>query len=118
MRSAQIRRIREDEQEKLVELAAADDHIVLFPTHVVEKNGEIVGYLSIGAIPIVNLWMDSKRVKSTDSIAVIGQLDAIMDDSGTPTYYMPCSENSPYHPYMERAGFQAALKTNLYVKSR
>ena len=118
MRSAQIRRIREDEREKLAELAAADDHIVLFATHVVEKNGEIVGYLSIGAVPIVNLWMDSKRVKSNDSIAVIGQLDAIMDDSGTPTYFMPCDEKSPYQPYMERSGFEAILKTVLHIKSR
>jgi len=117
MRAAQVRRIREDEHEKLSQLAAADNHIVLFPTHVVEKAGEIVGYLSIGAIPTVNLWMDSERVKASDSIAVLGQLDAIMDDSGIATYFMPCDEKSPYYRVMEKLGFEPIFKSVLHIKN-
>jgi hypothetical protein len=50
-----VRRIRPDEVEELGARAKKDDHEVVLPTHVVLKNGEIVGYLSVGAVPLVHL---------------------------------------------------------------
>lgn len=116
MMGARIRRIEPNELQELRERAAQDDHVVLAPTHVVEKEGEIVGYLSIGAIPIVNVWMDSQRLGPRDSVAVLGQLDAVMDYAGQPTYFMPCDPSSPFHPVMEKLGFDPLMETQLFVR--
>lgn len=116
MMGARIRRIGPEDVEELRRLAAADSHVVLAPTHVVEKDGGIVGYLSIGAIPIVNVWMDSAQLGPRDSVAVLGQLDAIMDHAGQPLYYMPCDGESPFHPVMERLGFGPLMETEIFAR--
>lgn len=117
MRAAQVRRIQEDELEKVKELAASDDHVTLFPTHVVEREGEIIGYISLGAIPTVNLWMHSEKVQARDSVHIMGQIDAIMNDSGMNMYYMPCDGKSPFYPVMEKFGFKRIMKTVLHIKN-
>jgi len=116
MMGARIRQVRMGEVDGLRERAAEDDHVVLAPTHVVEKDGKIVGYLSIGAIPIVNVWMDSKQLGPRDSVAVLGQLDAVMDYAGQPTYFMPCDPSSPFHPVMEKLGFGSLMETEIFVR--
>lgn len=117
MRQAQVRRIRQDEVSELRRLAAQDDHEVLAPTHVVVKNGCIVGYLSIGAIPTVNVWMSTEHTEARDSIAVLGQLDAIVDHGGIPMYFMPCDEKSPFFKVMDKLGFRKLFKQVLHYKS-
>ena len=106
-----VRRVHSFEVAELVERAAADDHEVLLPTHVVERAAadeqlddhgrpvkeELVGYLSIGAVPVVNVWMDSKKLKVRDSLTMLGQLEAIMNHSGMDAYFLPCAEKSPYY---------------------
>lgn len=117
MMGARIRRINPAKDLRdLRERAAADDHVVLTPTHVVEKDGEIVGYLSIGAVPIVNVWMDSEKLGPRDSVAVLGQLDAVMDYAGQPLYYMPCDKASPFSPVMEKLGFARLMETQMFVR--
>lgn len=116
MMGAQIRRIRDNEISELLERAADDNHVVLAPTHVVEKAGEIVGYLSVGAVPIVNVWMDSRRMGPADSVRVLSQLDAVMDYAGQPTYFMPCSQESPFHSVMDKIGFEHLMDTQLFVR--
>jgi hypothetical protein len=114
--SARIRRIRPEEVPELHALAANDRHVVLAPTHVVVKDGEIVGYLSIGAVPVVHVWMDSGAVQARDSLAVLSQLDAVMDHAGAPVYLMPCAKDSPYLPHMERMDFRELWDTTLFIK--
>ncbi len=116
MMGARIRRVEPGELPELRERAAQDDHVALWPTHVVEKDGEIVGYLSIGAIPIVNVWMDSRQLGPRDSLSVLGQLDAVMDYAGQPTYFMPCDAASPFHPVMEKLGFGSLMETEIFVR--
>ena len=116
MMDVRIRRMESSELQELRERAARDDHVVLAPTHVVEKGGEIVGYLSIGAIPIVNVWMDSTQMGPRDSVAVLGQLDAVMDYAGQPAYYMPCDKGSPFYPVMDKLGFGSLMETEIFVR--
>lgn len=90
---------------ELVRLAAEDDHGVLCPTHLVVKDGAIVGYLSLDATPIVNVWLHSKKVRAVDSVALLRRLDEEMQARGKPEYVMPCCEISPFYPHMDRLGF-------------
>ena len=57
-----IRQFKPADWDTLVKNAAADNHSGVYaPSVVMEKNNEIVGYLSM-AVPVVLSWQDSKKM--------------------------------------------------------
>jgi hypothetical protein len=105
--------------ERLVELqanAAADNHKVVAPTHVAMKNGEVVGYLSHGAIPTVLVWFDTKKVSAGDSTQLIVKMEEIAMSKGYPAIAVPCSESSPYFPYMPKFGYHDLAQMHMFVR--
>ena len=111
-----LRLIKEEEIEQLIEKAAKDDHQVVAPTHVIEKDGEIVGYMSIDAVPTVHSWFDSKVLKVRDSAVVDLQLKAIMNNNGIEHYFMPCASISPFRTVMESAGYKKLYDSTIFIK--
>ena len=97
--------ITPSELQALVAAAAEDKHTVLFPTHVIRRGEEIVGYLSICATPIVNVWAHSKKVNALQSVRLMHKLDDELKKNGVGTYIMPCSKDSPYYPHMQKLGY-------------
>ena len=57
--------------------AAADNHPVLAPSHVMVKGGQVIGYLSLGSLPTVQAWFDSKNKHALDSLKMIEQGEEI-----------------------------------------
>lgn len=103
--SVSLHPIRNSQQEIAVEqAAAADSHALLAPTHAVKKDGKVIGYVSILAMPVVHVWMDREAATVRDSLAMLAQTEAIVRDRGAHQYYMPCQENSPYFPLLEKVG--------------
>lgn len=94
-----------DEIQRLVTAAAEDDHIVVAPTHIVIKNDEIVGYASLGAIRMVNVWVHSKKVNKFESVRLLNEAENILRAGGAGVVCMPCAEHSPFRPYMQRLGY-------------
>jgi hypothetical protein len=86
--------------------AAADDHIVIAPSHVARLGDDLVGYASIGSIPVVNVWLDSQRVKAIDSLRLLRAAEQASRDMGIRQWLMPCAHTSPFYPHMERLGFK------------
>ena len=116
--SIKVRRLTSQlELDTLVENAKADDHLVLFPSHVVCKNGKIVGYGSINKTPIVNVWLSSKEIGPRDSMQLLSIAESIASSNGLDQIIMPCAEKSPFFPLMERMGFTRLGFTSLNVKS-
>lgn len=112
-----LRQIRTpDELKRLREAAKVDDHRVLLATHLVEKDGKIVGYGSINGAPIVNLWLDSKSVSAIDSVRLLRRLTDGLGFTGARHVLMPCAEKSPFTPFMENLGFERLGPTTLYLK--
>lgn len=112
-----LRQIRtKDELQRLVEAAKADDHRVVLATHVVEKDGKIVGYGSINGAPLVNLWLDSKAVSPADTARLFRRLTDGLSFQGARHMLMPCAENSPFAPMMGGMGFERLGPTTLYLK--
>lgn len=105
-----------DRMPSLVAAAAADDHCVLYPTEVFEKNGEIVGYVSVFGMPIVNVWLDSKKVTARDSLYLLGRMNQGIKAKGIGSYVMPCAEISPFYPKMDKLGFSKLGSTTLFYK--
>jgi hypothetical protein len=98
----------------LLEAAHADNHSVVRPTHIVRKDEGIIGYLSIGVLPTVLLWMDTKRAKVRDSLAVITFYENLVAPSGG--VIIPVQSKSPYYPLMEQAGYEKAGDGTIFLK--
>lgn len=95
--------------------AAMDDHVVIDPTHIVIKAGQVVGYISARAT--VHWWMHSKKCGPRDSLAVMHALETLLRNHGLEEYVILCSANSPYHPLMQRMGYQHLGATHAYKRT-
>ena len=104
------------EYDALNAAARADNHIALFPTHAVWKGGKIVGYGSINATPMVNVWLSSKDLGPRDSVQLLGVAEALASNAGLSQIIMPCADSSPFFPMMEKLGFTRLGFTSLNVK--
>lgn len=105
--------------QRMVELndhAAMDNHITLAPTHLVMKGERVVGYASMGGLPTLNVWMDSQRTHAMDSVRMLEHAEVALREKGVRHFLMPCAENSPFAPHMERLGFRRLGPTVLYIK--
>lgn len=104
------------EVEELVKVAANDSHDVVFPSHLVRKDGEIVGYAGIFSTPILMWWLDSEKGKARDSIEMMREIEKLALSSGVKRYTTICSEDSPYFRHMGKLGFRELGKTVMFVK--
>ena len=113
-----IRPFADNDWTTLVQNAKADEHSgVYFPTDVFVKNNEIVGYNSIGAVPMVLSWQHRTKMGPVDSAVVLGNI------LGTTRQFkhicIPCDPESPYHKsgFLKKAGFiEYSHQVILYIK--
>ena len=104
----------------LVENATADNHAGVYcPTHVtyIEKDGKetIVGYLSIGVVPMILTWQHTKLVGPIDSMRLLGFVEGCLQNFKFICF--PCDTESPYNRLLPKAGyFEYTKPVKLYVK--
>jgi hypothetical protein len=96
--------------------AAADNHTVLAPTHLMLKGEKLLGYLSIAGLPNVHAWFDSKHPHALDSLKMIEMGELTLREKGVSAYSLLCAEESPFTPHLERMGFTKLGTTVLYLK--
>ena len=110
-----VRRITDPQQaEAILKIAREDNDGVMFPSHVVIKNGEIVGGVSLGVIPFVALWHHSQKTGPKDSLILKSIYDSIMETKGTPQYFIACNAASPYVTHMEQLGYNPVWDTKIF----
>jgi hypothetical protein len=103
--NAQLQPITAEDLQPLIEAAKKDNHVVLYPTHVIKNNDEIIGYTSVCATPVVMVWADSQKVSAAQSVILLKNLEKELQQSGIKEYLMPCAKDSPYFPHMTKLGF-------------
>lgn len=104
------------ELSELLALAAADQHRVLGATHIARKGGRIVGYGSLGGLPVLNCWLDSVRVNARDTVHVLSVAEALLAAAGHTHVLLPCDPRSPLKPYLERLGFEPLGQCVMHMK--
>lgn len=111
-----IRQFRPSDMEELVKKAAEDNHAgVYYPTHVSVKDGKIVGYLSIGAVPMVLCWQSTKEVKAMDSVRLVAFMEGVLTQFQS--FAVPCDPESPYNKLLPKLGYIEYTKpVKLYLK--
>ena len=104
--SVTILPIRDQETYEEVRNKAYDNgHEVLQPTHMVVKDGEIIGAFSI-QVSCASWWMNEGKAKNRDSLQAFQGMEAIMADRGIASYIMPCEKKSTYWELMQRMGYK------------
>jgi hypothetical protein len=112
----QMRRMSLADLEPLQAAAASDNHIVIFPSHVAEQAGEIVGYASICMVPLLFCWVHSEKVKARDSFRLLREVEAEAARI-SPAVVLPCAQTSPFHPLMHRLGYKRLGPADWHFKS-
>lgn len=98
--------------------AEADQHRVIAATHMVEKHGQVVGYCSLGAATPMLVWLDTQQVQARDSLYLLNMAENIAANAGVRQLMVPCQTDSPFHPFMEKFGYQNAGKPfDIFLKS-
>lgn len=103
-----------DDYQAVMDAAKDDNHVINWPTHMVEKEGKIVGAASIASVPLLLVWNHSTEVKIRDSLHLNSVYRAIMEAKGHSEYLIACDADSPYNKYMEIAGYKPFWKTELF----
>jgi hypothetical protein len=111
-----IRPCRQENIAELVKLAEVDNHLVIAPTHILEKNGQLVGYISLGGVPTALVWTDTKLVKARDSACLLNFMENTVAASGSQFMALPCTTQSPYRPFIERLGYLNCGQHDLLIK--
>lgn len=96
--------------------AAGDSHCVMWPTHVLQKDGETVGYVSVCSMPVVNVWVHSQKTSALENVRTLKAVEAALRANGITEYVMPCADDSPFFEKMQRLGFSKIGQTTLFVK--
>ena len=110
-----IRLIQTLEQEtQVLQAAKEDNHSNMYPTHVIERHGEIIGASSIARVPLLLVWHHREKVSAKDSMHIKLVYDSIMETKGFPKYFIACSESSPYISHMTRLGYRTICKTQIF----
>ena len=113
-----IRPYKDEDREILKQAAEKDNHSgVYVPTHVSIKDDEIVGYLSIGVIPMILTWQHSEKIGPLDSMRILGHIEGAVAQAGFKNHCFPCAMESPYNRLLPKAGYIEYTKpVKLYIK--
>jgi len=102
---------------ELIVKAKAENHGVFLPTHTIKKDGELVGYFSIGSpgYPVVFAWLGDV-LTARDSFSLINNVENHLALAGSSGCCFPVPRSSPFHALMENMGFKQAGEYTFYVK--
>lgn len=108
-----------NERAELERLAHEDNHATIEPTHVFVKGSELVGYASIGAIPLVLPWFSTRKCKTRDSLYFINQMENFLANAMGPgggLICVPFVQGSPFAPHIEDLGYVNCGPANITFK--
>jgi hypothetical protein len=104
-----------EEAQRVIEAARANNDAIDFPSHILERDGEIVGALSMGVVPLVLVWTHTEKVSAKDSLHIVRAKDIIMETKGFDNYVIACNKHSNYNRFMGKLGYNPIWETELFV---
>ena len=112
-----LRKIQDADLKELVAQKAKEDgDNMQLPSHVVLKNGEVVGGWNIGQVPLLMCWHHREKVSAKDSLIINSTVESMMSHVGINQWWMACNSHSPYMKYFEKFGHNLVWPTNIIHK--
>ena len=100
----------------LAAAARADHHAPLNPTHVIEHDGEIVGYFGVNSLPLYRLWFHSEKLHAGASTRLLFMIENHFRMAGVAIVATVINEASPFYPAAGRGGYLECLGDRLFLK--
>ncbi len=110
----------QDLVDRLVVPAAKADGVVgvFCATQVLVKNNEVVGYLSINAVPTVLCWLHKTKMYIRDSIAVGSFIENYVQNvCNSNLVIVPSPSNGPLSKYLKRVGYAECEGDVVFMKN-
>ncbi len=111
-----VSRLTEAELAYVTEVAKTDGHGTLAITHILERDKQPIGHLSICGIPLVLMWVHTKHGKIRDSLRLVDFYENTVRASGATAVLVPCSKDSPYYRFMEDVGYVKGDEMTMFFK--
>lgn len=112
-----MRRVTPDDLPRLTAAAWADGgHLVESPTHLFEKQGEPVGYVSLGKIPLFFGWFHTQKIKARESAGLINLMENTLAAQGHERVCLLFPEHSPLQPYIATLGYRVLGRADVALK--
>lgn len=111
-----VRPITQPEIEVVSKLGLEDNHGIIAPTHVVSKGDVLLGCFSVGSIPLVLPWLDTRMCRKFESARAIQQVEDSLRFVGQKFIAIPCGKESPFYRLAERAGYVKVYDNTLFMK--
>lgn len=108
----------ETDLRRLIESARSDNHLPIVPSHLAEKDGEVIGYASIGLVPMIFTWVHSSKVRARESFALLARVEqeaAARAPCGV--ICTPCGFASPFHKFMPKLGYTPCGEGSFFLKN-
>lgn len=100
----------------VLQAARADNHAPLKPTHVIERDGEIVGSLAINSLPLFRIWFHTEKIKAADSKQLLFAIESHYRMAGVPLVATLVPLKSPFYPVGARFGYTECPDLRLFLK--
>ena len=97
--------LTQEQADEVSNAAQSDDSGIFQPSHMVLKDGEIVGAFSVN-MSVGCWWMHKTKAKPRDSLAAFQSMEAIFADREINEYIMPCHQDSKFYSLMPRGGYE------------
>ena len=94
--------------------AAGDRHGVIHPSHAVVRGADVVGYGSLGTVPMFFAWLHTQQMSAPETFRAWAQAEKIL--AGRGPVCMPCTADSPLLPFVEKKGYARIGTAHLFIK--
>lgn len=95
--------------------AAEDAHGLFHQSHLIRREGEIVGSFSVN-VPAHTVWLHSQKLNGLESFSTIKKLDEFLVMAGRGDSLTLCSLDSPFFPFMARLGKKEVFRGALFSR--
>lgn len=109
-----LRPITQQDVTPLIELARKHNHELLVPTHVIERDGRLLGSISMDGVPMCSVFV-ADGITPLGLRSVFKQVDQQFRDWGDKQYFVAVKEgDAGYH--LMPTHFHAKCPTTLWYK--
>jgi hypothetical protein len=111
--------IRPPNKENLARLVTdAKEHNVqvIHATDILERGGEIVGYVSIGSMPVVHMYFNPTKAVPQDYLTMMAYWEGVLARNNIHDFWLPCESTSKLLPFVERLGYMKTPLDNVFLK--
>src|SRR5260370_42162681 len=107
------RSVTTEAERAAIETAAGNDNHngILAPTHVRERDGQIIAAASIGGVALAHAWFHT-QLRARDTFNAFKSFEQTAFDAGYLQLLVPCERLSPLRAAMQHFGYAAAVGLN------